>query len=123
QIKARVQKGEDFKALCKKYDDSNSAATDAMGIGKKHGEIQPADCEQHLFVMQPGDIGPIVELPGGYHVFRLVTRVYAGRKPFDMEVQKDIHNKLRAEMYEREVKKIVEDLKRHAVIDRAVSGR
>jgi hypothetical protein len=119
QLKARLIQGDDFKTLCKEYDDGLTSKTNGQGVGKKRGEIQPRDCEPHLFSMQPGDIGPIIELPGGFHVFQLVTRTYAGRKPFDPEVQKEIRNKLRGEMYEREAKKISADLKRRAIIDYA----
>ena len=48
-----------------------------------------------------------------------MSRTVAGRRPFDQEVQKEIRNKLRAEMYEREAKKISADLKRRAIIDHA----
>ena len=53
----------------------------------------------------------------GFHVFKLVKREYAGVKPFDEEVQKDIRNKLRNEMANREMKKFVDNLRKHAVIE------
>ncbi len=123
QIVARLRKGENILELCKQYDDGNAVNQEGAGIGRKRGEIQPPDCEEHLFSLRPGDVGPIIELSTGFHVFRLVKREYAGKKPFDEETQKDIHNKLRSAMYEREAKKIVADLKRHAVIEYARGTR
>jgi hypothetical protein len=121
QLAARLRKGEDFLTLAKEYDDGPNAGKGGEGIGKKQGDIQPAECEGPLFSMQPGDVG-VIEIGSGYHVFRLVKREYAGKKPFDVEVQKDIRNKLRGAMYEREVKKFVADLKRKAIIEK-VRGR
>jgi hypothetical protein len=117
QIVARLKSGEDFAALCKQHDDGDASFRNGAGIGKKRGEIQPPDCEEHLFSMKAGDVGPIIEGANGYHVFKLVKRDFAGKKPFDVETQKDIKGKLRAAMYEREAKTIVNDLKRRAVIE------
>jgi len=58
-IVARGKQGEDFAALGKQFDDGDSSFRNGAGIGKKHGEIQPAECEEHLFAMKAGDIGTL----------------------------------------------------------------
>jgi hypothetical protein len=116
QIVGRAKQGEDFAAMCKQYDDGDSSLRNGAGIGKKRGEIRPVECEEPLFTMKAGDVGPIIETTNGYHVFKLMRRDFAGKKPFDDDAQKEIRNKLRSAMYERESKKIVEDLKRKAYI-------
>jgi hypothetical protein len=116
QLAERARKGEDFVALCKQFDDGNSKTSPtAAGTGRKRGEIQPSDCEGPLFQMKPGDVA-ILELNTGFHVYKLTKREFAGLRPFNQDVQKDILSKLKQAMYEREVKKKVEELKKKAVI-------
>ncbi len=122
QLVERLRHGEDFLTLAKQFDDGDSIIRQGAGIGHKHGEIQPPDCEPALFEMKPGDVG-ILEFPQGFHIFKLVKREFAGKKPCDIEVQKDIRNKLRSSMYEREVKKLVADLRRKAIIEYSRSAQ
>ena len=67
--------------------------------------------------MTAGEIGPLVQQTNGFHVIRLAKREYAGIKPFDENVQKSIRNKLEAEVWEREYKRLLADLKRRATIE------
>ena len=49
-----------------------------------------------LWQLRDGQVGPLVELPTGFHVIRLVKRTHAGVLPFnDEKVQKQIRDKLR----------------------------
>ena len=64
-----------------------------------------------------GDVGPLIELSTGFHVIRLVKREYAGRKPFDVPVQILIREKLRQEIAAREMKKMINELKKTALIE------
>lgn len=118
----RVRQGEDFVALAAKWDKGDaSLRKDAEGQGHKHGEISPTACENDLFQMKENEVR-LVEIDGGYHVIRLVKREHAGPMPFSSAVQKQIKDKLRAEVVQREMKRIVTDLKRTAVIDVAPTG-
>jgi parvulin-like peptidyl-prolyl isomerase len=92
--------------------------------GRKRGEIRPAEAEAVLFGLKDGQVGPVIELPTGFHVVKLVHRDFAGQMPFDEKVQKQIRDKLRNDLFQKEMKKIVVDLKRRAVIEysRKVSG-
>lgn len=123
QLVARAKSGADFVALCKENDDGDSTLRNGVGIGRKRGEIQPVEIEPFLFRMPEGGIGPVVEVPNGFHIIRLVKREYQGKRPFDEAVQKEIHNKLRAEIFGREAKKIVAELRRKAVIEYARGWR
>ena len=66
--------------------------------------------------MKDGEITAL-ELANGFHVIRLVKREYAGTKPFDEKTQAQIRDKLRNEVFAREAKKIVEDLRSRATIE------
>jgi peptidyl-prolyl cis-trans isomerase SurA len=114
---ARIRKGEDFAKLAKEYDNGDSSLRDnAEGIGRQRGEIKPAEAEAVLWNLKPGE-SALVELPFGYHIVRLNERQVAGRRPFDEKVQKEIKDKLRNDVFTTEMKRLVNDLKRRAIIE------
>ena len=87
----------------------------ATGIGAKRGEIKPPEAENVLFQLKDGETA-VVELEKGFHVVRLVKRDYAGQTPFDEKTQKQIKEKLTNEIGQVEMKRIVNKLKREAMI-------
>lgn len=116
EVAARVQKGEDFAALSKKYDDGDSVLRQGYGTGQKRGEVRPPEAEPILFRMSEGTVGPIIETYSGFHVIKLVEREYAGLHPFDEKTQSEIKKKLQGIIADREYKRLVEDLKRKATV-------
>jgi parvulin-like peptidyl-prolyl isomerase len=121
---ARIRKGEDFVRLAKEHDNGDSSLRqNAEGIGRKRGEIQPPEAEGVLFALHDGEVA-LVELETGYHIVRLIKRQHAGLLPFnDDKVQKDILNRLRNQVFGREMKRIVLELRRKAVIEIAQEGK
>jgi parvulin-like peptidyl-prolyl isomerase len=117
QLVAQLRAGAEFTKLAAQYDSANFAFSKGEGFGQRKGEIRPAEVEPYLFQMRQGQIGPIVELPTGFHVFRLTKREYAGRVALDEKVQEEIRKKLQAQIAEREWKWIVNDLKKKAKIE------
>jgi hypothetical protein len=114
----RVRRGEDFARLANEFDNGDAKFRGAEGQGSKRGEIRPSEAEVVLFQMRDGEVGPLIELPTGYHVIRLVKRTHAGMLPFsDDKVQKQIRDKLRGEVLEREMRRIIGDLRRKSVIE------
>jgi parvulin-like peptidyl-prolyl isomerase len=114
----RTRQGEDFAKLSNEFDNGTSGRyRQGEGQGHKHGEIFPTEAEPVLFRMHDGDI-EIVERARGFHVIRLVKREHAGPIPFDDKVQKQIRDKLRTEVFQREMKHLVKNLKQHAVIEK-----
>ncbi len=119
QIAARARAGADFMALVKQHDQGDSSYRNGEGEGRRRGEIRPPELEPILFQLREGDIGPVVETPNGYHVFRLVKRDYAGRRKLDDKLQGEIRRKLQNEMITRESRRFVESLKNKASIELA----
>jgi hypothetical protein len=116
ELIARLKRGEDIKKLVQ-YDDGDSRYRNGDGYGQRKGEIKPAELEPYLFRMKDGDIGPLVALSTGVHVFRLVKRDYAGQMPFDLKVQQTIVNKIKGEAYGREYKRLLNDLRSKAIVE------
>lgn len=117
ELAARARAGEDFAALAEQYDNGYSRTLKGAGAGQLRGQISPPEVEPYLFEMRDGDVGPIVELPTGFHVIRLVKRERAGRKPFDEKIQSQIRNQLRTEAVNRKTREILNRLKAQATIE------
>ena len=115
----RIRKGEEFVPLAKQFDNGvSSTLKNAAGTGSERGQIDPPEAEPILFAMSEGET-KVVETVPGFHIVRLVKRQRAGIRPFDDAVQKQIKDKLRNEVFAREMKRIVNELKRQAVIEKA----
>jgi hypothetical protein len=110
------KQGADISQLMK-YDEGEGRFHEGAGIGQIKGEIKPSELERWLFGMKDGEIGPLFELGTGVHVFRLVKREYAGVMEFDEKTQQMIGNKLKSEMYERERKCLIHDLREKATYE------
>jgi parvulin-like peptidyl-prolyl isomerase len=117
-ILKRIRAGADFNEFTK-YDDGESGlARKGFGYGSQRGEIQPREAEPILFQLKDGQIGPLVEIPSGFHIIRLVKREFAGKMPFHEEkTQLAIRDKLRKEIANRESQRLIDDLKRKAQIE------
>jgi hypothetical protein len=113
-VASLARSGQDFIRLSVQYDKENSGFGKAEGLGQRKGEIRPVECESYLFQMRPGDIGPVIELPTGFHVFRLVKRDFAGQTPLTDKTQDEIRKKLQLQIFEREFKYLIADMKKKA---------
>lgn len=115
---ARIRKGEDFVRLSKEFDNGESnLRKDSEGLGNRRGEIQPREAEEILFRLKDGEIGPLVEIETGFHIVRMTKRTYAGRQPFDEQTQKLVREKLKQQAFQQEMRKLINDLKRQAIIE------
>jgi hypothetical protein len=116
-IRDKARAGADFGQLVKQYDEGIGQFNNSDESPKRHGEVDPPEIEGQLFNMKEGDIGPLVELASGVHLFRLVKREYAGLMKFDAKTQKFILNKLKNEAGRREWNRVLKVLKEKAVIE------
>jgi parvulin-like peptidyl-prolyl isomerase len=112
----QLSSANDFASLTK-YDDGDSKTREGAGFGSRKTEIQPAELEKYLFEMKDGQIGPIIDVSTGVHLFRLVQREVGGQMPLNERVQTEIRNKIRNQIFEREFKRFIRDLKTRAVVE------
>ncbi len=121
----RARKGEDFAALSKQYDNGDSSLRkNAEGIGRRPNEIRPPEARDVLFKLHDGEVGSLIELSTGYHIVRVVKHELAGQMKLDEKLLKQIRDKLRNEIAQREMKRYVNELMRpeKAIIEYA-SGK
>lgn len=113
--------GEDLASKCLTPDDFNKLiiydglGKNGEGHGNLRGQIRPAELEPILFALEPGKIGPVVPLGSGVHLIRVTKREFDGQLPLNDEVAKTIRRKLENEVREREIRRIVRELRARAV--------
>jgi parvulin-like peptidyl-prolyl isomerase len=116
QLANRARAGEDFAKLSK-YDNGDSSYRNGEGFGQLRGEIKPIEAEPILFRMKDGEVGPVIEIPTGYHVVRLLKRQQAGLIPLNEKTQEEIRRKLQMAAVERETKRLMAELRHKATIE------
>jgi parvulin-like peptidyl-prolyl isomerase len=116
-----VTRDEEFAALAEKYSDGPSKYRKGLGEGTQRGRIN-ADLEPLIFRLQPGQTGPIVETPQGFHIVRLIAHEPAGRVPFEKACL-EIRKKLQGEIADAEFKRIIKELRSQAYIENVVAER
>lgn len=113
----QLQTGQAAFADLMQYDEGVSRFRKGKGTGQRRGEIKPPELEPYLFRMQAGQVGPLVPLSTGVHLFRVVERQYAGVEPFHEDAQARIRRKLKNEVAQREWQRMLRQLTRAAVIE------
>jgi hypothetical protein len=111
----RCRTPDDFNRLMV-YNEGVTKNSGGEGLGNLKGQIQPRELEEPLFKLREGEIGPVVALTTGIHLIRVTRREYAGQRPMDYEVQKQIRKKLENELADREYKRMVRELRARATI-------
>jgi peptidyl-prolyl cis-trans isomerase SurA len=72
EVRAMVEKGQDFEELAKKYSNLPSAA-DGGNIGTLQAEDMAADMRGAIVNLKPGQISKIIETPAGFQFFKLIA--------------------------------------------------
>lgn len=116
KVRAEAAAGADFVALCKAHDHGIASNQNAMGVGLKRGEIQPAELEPVVLATPLNGVGPVVATPTGYHIVKVAAKQEAGRMPFTVQVQDDVRDKLMRKMQEVEYRRIVGELWQRGVV-------
>jgi hypothetical protein len=110
QLLAKWQSGTDIAALVE-FDEGQARAHKGDGVGELRGDVRPRELETYLFSMKDGEFGEPFEIATGVHLYHLVHRQYGGVLPFDGKMQKTIENKLRGEIFEKERKRVVNEMR------------
>lgn len=115
QVKA-IRSHEQFAVLAEKYSYGPSKYRNGEGEGNERGMIRPPEVEEIIFKLKPGQAGPIVEVPRGFHIVRLVDHQPAGKVPFEVAVG-EIRRKLQNKVAQAEYDRVVKELRSKAYIE------
>jgi peptidyl-prolyl cis-trans isomerase SurA len=115
-----VRSQEEFNALVEQYAHGPSKRNQGQGEGQSRGQIRPAELENVLFNLQPGQFGSIVETPTGLHLVRVTEHTPGGKTSFEEacpEVKRRLQNKIGLAEYN----KILKELRAKALIESAAA--
>lgn len=109
KLRQEVANGADFAAMAKKY---------SQGPGKdRGGELGPLKADdllpamrQALADMKPGDLSPVVEIPGGFVFMKMMDRSGKSSLP-TAEVREQIRQKLEKEAFEKRYRQWLKELR------------
>jgi peptidyl-prolyl cis-trans isomerase C len=116
QVLAKLQKGEDFAELAKKYSIDPQAAQSGGELGfHPKGTLMPEYEEAASKLTKVGQISGIVRTKYGFHIIKLEGTKPAAYVPFD-EVKEFMKQKIAQEKQTELLDKYVNDLKKEAKI-------
>lgn len=115
EIKMRLEKGEDFATLAKKYSDDAGSAAQGGDLGfVKRGTFVP-EFEAMAYKLEPNQISPVTETEFGYHVIQLLERrgnlIHCRHILIKPEITEEDMNKAKAKL----------DSVRQDIIDKKIS--
>lgn len=109
-IKAKIDGGEDFGSLAKKFsDDKGSSDTDG-DLGFTTGDSFPKEFEKALFALSPGATSAPVLTDAGYHLIR-ATEISAAEVPSFEDRRPVIEQRMKLDAAEPEFVAAVEELR------------
>ncbi|MBN1647923.1 MAG: peptidylprolyl isomerase [Spirochaetales bacterium] len=115
EILVKLQNGEDFVELAKKYSEGPSAPNGGnlgpFGRGKM---VKPF--EDAAFALNPGEISGIIETQFGYHVIKVFERADESTVPLDA-VSDDISEHLRGQQQDQAMDDYIAKIKVHFDLD------
>lgn len=115
EIRARALKGEDFGKLARKYTQGpNPEGGGDCGFFRP-GDLLP-ELDRVAFSLKPGEVSPVIESGVGFHLLRVMSREEAANKLPDT-VREEIRRKLEEKMYQEELQKFLESLRKTAFIE------
>jgi len=91
-IAKKIEEGEDFSLLAKEYSIATSASAGGdIGFISK-GTLR-SEIEDHLFILNPGEISEIIPVENGFHIFKVLEKNPSGYLELD-EIKEEIEYQL-----------------------------
>ncbi len=121
EVKARLNKGENFEKLAKQYSEDISASNGGDLGWLERGKMV-IELENAIFSLKVGETSDLIRTPYGLHIVKVEKVKSGGPRPFK-EVQEEITNKLRAEKYQKNYESYMNDLRQAAFIEKSLNGK
>jgi len=114
KIKELIKNGEDFKRLAKEYsEETNGGGGENIELIEKGQMIKEID--EAIFSLEEGEISNVIESPIGYHLFKVIEKIPAKVKDFEV-AKSEIEDLLYKEKINEKLKKWLTELKKNAYI-------
>ena len=110
----KLNKGESFNALAAKYSEDPRFSQGGLFGLVRAGEIVPA-LERSLKGLKEGDVTQVVEMPDGFHIFKVLDRNLVASSDFQQK-RRVIENRLFSEIFYRQYKTWIDDQRKSAFL-------
>jgi parvulin-like peptidyl-prolyl isomerase len=118
EIKARLQKGEDFAVVATQVS-TGPEAVRGGDLGLISRETMPEPLDKTLFNLKAGKISPVVKSAYGYHIFK-VTDIQPARTRSFSDCKEEVMADIRAQKEEAAFAVWLEGLKTKAVVKKEI---
>lgn len=115
EIRSRVLKGEDFGKLARKYTQGPNPERGGDCGFFRPGELLP-ELDKVAFSLKPGEVSQVIETNVGFHLLKVMGREEATSRIPDT-LKEEIRRKLEEKMYQEELQKFLESLRKSAFIE------
>jgi parvulin-like peptidyl-prolyl isomerase len=116
-----LKRTEEFAPLCEEFSHGPSRYRNGEGEGNERGQIRPAELEDLVFQLKPGQVGPIVEASNGFHMVRVAEYTPGGKVSFENacgEIKKKLQNQIGQTEYKRMIKELRDKAHIENLLDR-----
>lgn len=108
-VRGKLDRGSAFEALASQFSEDPEFSQGGLFGTVKVGEIVP-QLEKALVGIRPGDVTGIVEMPDGYHIFKVIRRTLVASPDFE-RAKARIGDRLFAEAFRRQYFVWIESLR------------
>jgi len=112
----KLQAGDDFGALAKKYSDGPRSEKNGQWGWTRHGSLAEPEIEVALFELPIGQVSQVFETATSFQIIKVNDRKEAGHTPF-ADVQAKLEQSMIAESRMKATKEILENLYAKAIIE------
>jgi hypothetical protein len=117
-LRPQLVAGADFEEMARQHSDKAAEHID-FGFFKR-GEL-PEEVEVVAFSSEVGEVSPIFLSAYGFHIIKVTERKLPAPKTFD-EVKSEVRERMMSERRAETTRKLVEELKKNAVIEEQVAA-
>jgi peptidyl-prolyl cis-trans isomerase SurA len=115
-IRARVEAGEDFAGLAKRYseDPATAASGGELGVYQRDGALAKP-IEDAVFKLDKGQMTDVIQIKTGFMILRVDQHYQAGQQPLDA-VQDEIQSKIYQQKMDPEMRKYLAQLREESYV-------
>jgi peptidyl-prolyl cis-trans isomerase SurA len=110
----KIKEGADFGELAKQYSQGPGAAQGGLLGPLKAADLLPS-MRQALAELKPGAVSPVMQIPQGFVIMKLVDRAGGGDLPLDA-VREQIRKKLEAQNTEKRFREWMKELREETYV-------
>jgi parvulin-like peptidyl-prolyl isomerase len=116
EVLERLEAGDVFAVVAEKYSDGPTASKGGLWGWTTRGSYKAPEIDEAIFEQPVGEIGPPIETKTSFDIIRVIERIPAGYKQFEV-VHDEIKNQLKSTAGNRRMAEVIKELHENATIE------